>query len=326
MSAKKLSHPPAWYALTGDLTMVDVGSRGGFRDLPALRSITQMYSLDIDPSVEPTMDAFASFQHFPFGLYSSSGEVELKVARHPALSSLLEFDEPAFDRHFGLMAGSECWKSAFQVARKTRVSAKVADEFFRDRGLTQVDLLKLDTQGTELAILQGAQEYLGTGRISVIKTEVSFHPFYKQQCLFSDVDRFLTERGYILVDCAFVYGVVDVPSRRKSLQAYKLEDAHHLTSVADAVYVIDPARMNEDSRSAGTTRASLVLNQMGYVSIAAYLLERLGHPPELIDQWLSWGRSRTTMSSRFKTVLRDQLPPWAYRRLRGLKKQLRGGN
>ena len=57
------------------------------------------------------------------------------------------------------------------------------------------DFLKLDTQGSELLILENAVETLR--HVSVIQTEVSFVPLYKNQAMFADVDRFLREQGFM---------------------------------------------------------------------------------------------------------------------------------
>ena len=58
----------------------------------------------------------------------------------------------------------------------------------------QVHYLKLDTQGTELDILEGLGEY----RPIIIKTEISFVPLYKDQTIFFHLAKFLYDMGYVL--------------------------------------------------------------------------------------------------------------------------------
>lgn len=93
------------------------------------------------------------------------------VTAHPEMTSLLEFDEAAFVRHFGLIPGSEIWKQRLTATHRRRTRTRRADDLFRSEGLSRVDFLKLDTQGTELEALRGAHDYLSRGRISVIRTE-----------------------------------------------------------------------------------------------------------------------------------------------------------
>lgn len=61
--------------------------------------------------------------------------------------------------------------------------------------LGKVDLLKMDVQGAELQVLEGAKELLKRDR-PVIYTEVSFQTLYLDHPLLADVDTFLAELGY----------------------------------------------------------------------------------------------------------------------------------
>ena len=54
----------------------------------------------------------------------------------------------------------------------------------------------MDLQGAELLALQSAGALLD--KVRYIYTEVSHRPIYKGQCLFDDVDAFLTARGFRL--------------------------------------------------------------------------------------------------------------------------------
>jgi hypothetical protein len=65
-----------------------------------------------------------------------------------------------------------------------------------DNGVQYIDYLKVDTQGAELSILKGAGDLLDSAR--VLEVEVEFNPIYKGQPLFSDVDTFLRDKGFVL--------------------------------------------------------------------------------------------------------------------------------
>ena len=58
------------------------------------------------------------------------------------------------------------------------------------------DLIKLDVQGYELAVLRGAEQSLAGS--SYVLTEVSFREFYRGQPLFAEVISFLAARGFHL--------------------------------------------------------------------------------------------------------------------------------
>jgi hypothetical protein len=59
---------------------------------------------------------------------------------------------------------------------------------------TGADFLKIDVQGGELLVLQGALERLRD--VLVVHTEVEFLPLYKKQPLFADIDSFLRAQGF----------------------------------------------------------------------------------------------------------------------------------
>src|SRR5205823_4562581 len=58
------------------------------------------------------------------------------------------------------------------------------------------DYVKIDVQGAELDVLQGASAALANA--VVLETEVEFVPLYKGQPLVGDVQRFLTGHGFVL--------------------------------------------------------------------------------------------------------------------------------
>jgi len=98
------------------------------------------------------------------------------------------------------------------------------------------DLLKLDTQGSELEILSHARQTLS--RCLIVQTEVEFVPLYENQPLFGDVDQLLRASGFMFHRFLGVAGRAfkpivshDDPNRTLSQLLW-----------GDAIYVLDPAR------------------------------------------------------------------------------------
>lgn len=63
-------------------------------------------------------------------------------------------------------------------------------------GNFQPDVIKIDTQGTELDILRGSGRLLDN--TLAVELEVEFVPQYIDQPLFSDVDAFMRQQGFTL--------------------------------------------------------------------------------------------------------------------------------
>jgi FkbM family methyltransferase len=86
-----------------------------------------------------------------------------------------------------------------QLAEVTRVIDRRAvqtvrlDDIAETRG---ADYLKMDVQGGELMVLEGARERLR--ELLVVHTEIEFLPIYKGQPLFADIDAHMRARGFVL--------------------------------------------------------------------------------------------------------------------------------
>jgi FkbM family methyltransferase len=101
-------------------------------------------------------------------------------------SSLFEPNAPLLDKFQNL-------NEQTQVVRTSRVETRRLDDLPETAG---VDYLKLDVQGAEILVLQGAEARLADAL--VVHTEVLFVELYRGQALFGDIDAFLRARGFVL--------------------------------------------------------------------------------------------------------------------------------
>jgi FkbM family methyltransferase len=104
----------------------------------------------------------------------------------PMTSSLLEPDETLLGMFHELL-------DVTRVVDRRPVQTVRLDDVAEARG---ADYLKLDVQGGELMVLQGAAERLR--ELLVVHTEVEFLPMYRSQPLFADIDVFMRDRGFVL--------------------------------------------------------------------------------------------------------------------------------
>ena len=88
---------------------------------------------------------------------------------------------------------------AWEIARSIEVEVDSLDNQLRKNNINDIDFIKLDTQGSELMVLEGAVKTL-EGPIFGIHVEIEFNPVYKDQPLFSDVDIFLRKHGFQLFE------------------------------------------------------------------------------------------------------------------------------
>ena len=82
---------------------------------------------------------------------------------------------------------------------ETTVRVLTLDRYCAAQGIERIDLLKLDTQGYELRVLDGARSLIERQAVPLIHLEVCFVRFYEQQPLFPEVYQHLYDRDYRLV-------------------------------------------------------------------------------------------------------------------------------
>ena len=70
------------------------------------------------------------------------------------------------------------------------------DTFCQKNSIDKIDIIWMDLQGAELKALQSLGPLLET--VQIIHTELEMNPMYEGQCLFRDVNEFLSDNGFDL--------------------------------------------------------------------------------------------------------------------------------
>jgi FkbM family methyltransferase len=113
------------------------------------------------------------------------------LTRNPTCSSTLRpFDE-------GLAPYLHAYR--FEVVDETEVAATTLSEALASASLERVDWIKLDTQGTDLRLLEGLDESLFT-TLMAVDAEPGFDQYYEGEDVFGDLHREMTGRGFWLSD------------------------------------------------------------------------------------------------------------------------------
>lgn len=172
------------------VNLVDVGARGGISDR------WRRFYQDIDVrGFEPDKkecDALNSqkwpykAQFLPHALGARDGEkATLYITDPPGCSSLLR---PNIELLSHYPYGST-------IRVKSEISLMLSRMDSVLKGFLP-DVIKIDTQGTELSILEGAGSLLDT--TTAVELEVEFQEMYINQALFGDIDAFMKSNGFVL--------------------------------------------------------------------------------------------------------------------------------
>jgi FkbM family methyltransferase len=175
------------------LVVVDVGCRWGYSPVwTELGDRCVLIGFDPDADECARLQALAgpqsSARFVPVALGPEAGLATLYMTKDPGGYSVLPSSADAVEHHPGLHGG--------RVEQTMVISVTTLDEWCREEGVPRVDVIKLDTQGSELGILQGAANALAGVR--AIEVEVQFNELYEGVPLFGDVDRFLRAHGFML--------------------------------------------------------------------------------------------------------------------------------
>lgn len=173
------------------LTLADIGSAGGLKDRwkPVASRVNALL-------FEPREDGGAAQQSgrnriFPVALGAAPGRAELNLTAMLNMSSML--------RPNASLLGRFRKKGAHAVVTSQQTVAVDTLDALLERERLQVDALKVDTQGSELEILQGA---VGALKNSVVlaEVEISFIERYENQATAATLIAWMQTQGFQLIE------------------------------------------------------------------------------------------------------------------------------
>ncbi|MGE3149325.1 MAG: FkbM family methyltransferase [Pseudorhodoplanes sp.] len=175
------------------LHCVDLGARAGIPD--HWQPFAAMLTIDAFEPDETALDKgyrqMDRVAWFPFGLAGQSGKLPFYITGVASGSSLYPPNEPVI----GLYTSPRYYR----IAETRQLPFLTFSDFLREYQRPKPEMIKLDTQGSELDILRSLEPADWSALIAV-ETEVEFAELYAGQPLFRDVDVFMAKRGFDLVD------------------------------------------------------------------------------------------------------------------------------
>lgn len=128
---------------------------------------------------------------FPIGLGNEQGELEIKGGN--ACASFLDFNESNAKDFEGTLLDE---KEVKQV--------KSLDSVYEENSSLPIpDLIKIDVQGFEYKVLQGAQKTLTKSKYVII--ELALDTFYKGEARLWEILKFMDENNFRLIDFGFIW-------------------------------------------------------------------------------------------------------------------------
>jgi FkbM family methyltransferase len=171
-------------------TIIDVGVADGTFDLYTAFPTALYFLVEPLSEFEPALSWISSHYNAQYELAAAGAEEEDRVIRSG--NSLAEMHGAALEprRHDGVK----------EDPGRRRVPVRRLDRLVEERNLPGPYLLKIDTQGTEIEVVDGAEGILP--QVDVVIAEASFFNFRQKpnQPLIDDVLRYMDERGFFPYD------------------------------------------------------------------------------------------------------------------------------
>jgi FkbM family methyltransferase len=180
--------------LNDKIVIYDVGARAGISsNLLKLKTQNKIQVIGFEPDLEECNRIQSHFDKIlAIGLSDVSENKMLYITQHPGCCSLkrpniewLEKNHPERLNYFKVMSQQEVPCMSLNDVRK-----KI--------DLPDPNIIKIDTQGSELDILKGATDTLNQDSLQVIELEVRIKPLYHGEGLFDDIQKFLDSLGFVL--------------------------------------------------------------------------------------------------------------------------------
>ena len=179
----------------------DVGAYHGHISL----AFRKMFPMSTIYAFEPFEESFehlkantASDQRikaFNFGLSNREGTQAFHSNIMSGTNSLLSTDE----------SGSRTWgKRLLETKETIQAQFKTIDSVVEKMRIPRIDLLKLDVQGAEPFVIEGASEMCRRGIIRVIYSEIITQPTYKDQKRFDEVLASFYNHGFDLYNIYYM--------------------------------------------------------------------------------------------------------------------------
>lgn len=258
------------------LVVLDVGARDGFESFWSETYADQVEFIGFEPDKEECEKLNKSLDR--------NGRI-YPVALHRDKQERL-FYRTAFVDSSGFYQPNDAMVSRFldhislKVVDTEEMATQDMDSFAAEHGLERIDFIKLDVEGAELDVLEGAEDLLSNSVLG-LRLEVLFIESRKGQPLFSDIEIFLREKGFALFElCPFRRARRSLPDK---LTPQFCSD-YGQTTWAEALFLRDAvAELNGESERArkwdlvSITKLASIMDVFGLNDCSVELLQTASH-------------------------------------------------
>lgn len=176
------------FVQTDNPTIFDVGANCG-DTVSEFRSQfpgATIHAFEPSPSLCAQLRARCAHTRTQINAVAAGSRVETLPLQENTVSQLSSF----------LAQGETCWGD---IVKKTEVPVIPLDTYCSEHGIRSIDILKCDTQGFDMEVLQGASDLFAKHAIQLLLIELTFSALYKHGVRAHEIIADLYGRGLDLV-------------------------------------------------------------------------------------------------------------------------------
>lgn len=174
----------------------DVGANNGFTSVPVATNNRDfsVYAFEPTPEmieqIESKIIGLDNYILTKKAVSNYEGKARFKVAGHAdwGCSSLLEFSEKSKTDWPG--------RTDLNVTKEIEVDVIRLDNFIEENGITKIDYLHIDTQGSDLKVLEGMGKYISIVEEGAMEAAAKEDILYKGQNTQQQSIEFLQQNGF----------------------------------------------------------------------------------------------------------------------------------
>ncbi len=182
-------------ASTPDPIIFDVGAYDGHVSLVFRHLFPTATIYAFEPFVDSFRQLWVATAPDPkiyalnYGLSSQAGKCQFNANHHPETNSLLSFDP----------AVAEGWdEGKLETTAIVEAEFKTIDMVMAELNIPRIDILKIDVQGAEHLVVEGAASACENGLINLVYSEIIAQPVYVGLKRFDEALGVLYDRGFDL--------------------------------------------------------------------------------------------------------------------------------
>jgi FkbM family methyltransferase len=184
------------YTLIQNKVLFDVGANNGFTSVPVAQndSNVKVYAFEPTPEmiqeIEKKTQGLDNYVLTKKAVSNYNGKAAFRVAGHAdwGCSSLLEFSEKSKTEWPG--------RTDLNVTHEIEVDVIRLDTFIKEHNITKIDYLHIDTQGSDLKVLEGLGDYINIVMEGAMEAAAKEDILYDGQNTQQESIEFLQNNGF----------------------------------------------------------------------------------------------------------------------------------